>query len=60
MKPVEHSGKHKSQTTRTGEEKTARKIATMLARGNVLMQSGQFETEQDVEARRKALSGYEF
>ena len=53
---------HKNDVRRKDpmREQDARKIASMLARGNVLLQDGSFETEQDVDARRNELKDYEF
>lgn len=60
MLPVCHDGQQKHKKRDAKREQDARKIATMLARGNVLMQSGSFETEHDVDARRRKLKNYEF
>jgi hypothetical protein len=60
MVPATTDGTKRRVPDRVRREKDARKIATILARGNVLLQSGNFETEKDVDKRRDALKNYEF
>lgn len=60
MLPVRQDGQQKRRTRDVKRDQDARKIATMLSRGNVLMQAGSFETEQDVDAHRRKLKNYEF
>ncbi|WP_437855120.1 hypothetical protein [Sorangium sp. So ce363] len=38
----------------------ARNVAVLQARGNVALQFGSFETQEELDARRKALATYQF
>lgn len=60
MLPACPDGQKRGENEKARRERDARKITSMLARGNVLLQSGSFETEQDVDARRDALRDYAF
>jgi len=41
-------------------ERLAHKVVTLLARGNVCLQLGCFDTADDLEAERKSFENYEF
>jgi hypothetical protein len=42
------------------DEQLARAVATKLSRGNISLQMGNFETEEQLEAARKSFENYEF
>jgi hypothetical protein len=53
----------KADRTASGEsraEQIAREVAAKLSRGNISLQLGNFETEEQLEAARKSFDNYEF
>ena len=42
------------------DDATAHKIVTILSRGNVSLQSGAYETEQDIGELRRSLANHKF
>lgn len=41
-------------------EEFARRVAATQARGNVALQAGNFETKEEIDARRERLADYQF
>ena len=53
-------GRAKPAHAQSRNEQLARDIATRLSRGNISLQLGNFETEEQLEAARKSFENYEF